>query len=105
MTTRELMAYAEKRIAELRLGAGGDLGTEFVCVYDDAGPGAVRLGHFGGGREVNDKILEALEIAERYMNAREPTPEPEWLRTVRDAIRLRREELKAWRERNQSREN
>ena len=53
------MAYAEKRIAELRLGAGGDLGTEFVCVYDDAGPGAVRL---SDGQGLNSRCLSTDDI-------------------------------------------
>lgn len=38
-----LAGYAKSRIERLRLGEGGPLGTEYLCVYTDIGPDAIRL--------------------------------------------------------------
>lgn len=58
-----LVKYAEQKIAELGLGDGGSLGTEFVCVYDDAGPGKVRIsdGHGEAVCSSTDEIDSELQ--------------------------------------------
>ena len=59
--TESLVKYAEQQIEELNLGANGPLGTEFVCAYDDAGEGKVRISD-GHGEEICDSP-EAIDAA------------------------------------------
>ena len=58
----DLTEYANKRIVELGLGAGGKLGTEFVVAYNDAGPGFTRLsdGHVSDECDSVESIEESL---------------------------------------------
>lgn len=56
-TTEQLKRYAEEQIEALGLGHGGELGTEFVVAYDDAGPGKVRISD-GHGQDICDSEAE-----------------------------------------------
>ena len=59
--TETLVRYAEEKISKLNLGDGGPLGTEFVCAYDDADEGKVRISD-GHGEEICDSE-ESIDAA------------------------------------------